>query len=245
MEWSKRENLIPNYDLNSLNETYISANFQKIKEKAIAIYNLDGLSDAEIEEALFKLFIMQEENFSDDLDKVVALSYINGFQNILQSDIYTITKLTSSPTSLQANQHLFPIRSRVVKNNYQLVLNTFHQYFCYLSDGKLVNGFNNQIYRQTDPLLPQIASTMNDLFVVPSKIDPKIAAYHLQKEYNYNHNYWLNYFQMLDNKKQSLLSYFESQGKLDALDDFKQISNIYYTYATYYKLSNQIKRKTL
>lgn len=244
MEWSKRENLIPNYNLENLDEEYIDQNFHKIKQNVITTYNLEGLSDVEIEDALFKLFMLQEENFNDDLDKVITLSYINGFQNNLQTDIYTITSKAPAPDSLQANQYLFSIKNRVVKNNCQLVFTTFLKYFCYLKDNNLKNKLNHTEYPNTDSLLLQIVNTKDNLFAVPSKIDPKIAAVHLQAKYNYDHNYWLKYFKTLETKKEQLLTYFKDQEKLDTLEDFEQIANFYYSYATYYKLNNQIKRKT-
>ena len=244
MPWSKREGLIPNYNANDFDENYISQNFEKIKQNAIQLYNLEGLSDIEIEEALFKMFIMQEESFETDLDKVILFSYINNFQKTIQADIEKITLETSSSTSLQANQNLFAIRNKASKNNRQLVFNTFNKYFSYLVDGQLVNKITNTNIK-SDSLLPHIAQSMADLFVVPSKLNPQIAAPHLEVQYNYDRNYWLSYFKTLELKRQELLLYFQTNDKLDELKDFEQIANLYYSYATYYKLNSQRKRKTL
>lgn len=240
MNFDERNALLPDYDLLEDEVSGIVSVFEQIKEISKEKYDLDDLNDYEVENALFELYMNRLEPLRDDIDKIVTLDYITNFFRHVYPSVYGVIVMADDPTSLGSQQNLFSLRRTASNNNRHITNESFNKYFCLLSNGNLENNLNGDSITLDDDLLIRIKNKGQDLFRAESKRDPKFQAAHLPIEYNFDESYWRGFADELLSKKDELLSYFSESDKKDLLEDFTEIADIYYLYASYYKMTSNL-----
>lgn len=241
--WNQRQTLVPDYKIDN-NQEEIIKTFEQIKAKAIILYDLQGLTDEEIEESLFQIYKLQQEYFKNDIDKIVLLEYTKSFLNNIGSPLTQMLKSVIPQTEFKYNQKLFKEKNRLVALNKSLTTHILGKYFCEIKDNTFINKLTSQAKQIEDQTLIDIDHKQNNLFEEINSKNLKIRARHYQKENNYNINYWSMYIQKLNIKYNQLQEYFKEKEK--DLEEFQTIANLYYLYITYYKMTkkkNKMKTK--
>lgn len=241
MNFEERNALLPDYNILDNEVSSVMDVFEQIKEISKEKYDLDDLNDFEVENALFELYKSRLEPFRMDIDKVILLDYITNFFRHVYPSVYGVIALADDSTSLANDQRLFSYRRKASTNNKHITLESFNKYFCSINGDKLDNNLNDDSIMLDDNLLVRIHEKCKDLFRAESKRDPKFQAAHLPIEFNFDESYWREYADTLLGKKDELLSYFEECGKKDLLEDFNEIADIYYLYASYYKMTSKLE----
>ena len=234
------------------NETQVNEEllqyFEKVKNKAIAKYNLEGLTETEIGEALFKLYTLERENVKDDLEKIIILDYSENFLDEIATPLLSMLNQIKPDTEFKDNQNLFSIRNKLTKINQSLTEVTLDKYDCLCEEGILVDQITKEEKPINSELLKEILSKQNDLFALPAPKYPEVRARHELKESNYDQEYWMDYIQNINTKSHNIISYFEETEKRDNVEEFMNIASIYYNYMTNYNRINQLnteKRKII
>ena len=241
MNLDERRALLPDRKVLEKEIPGLFDDFNQIKEIVKKKYDLNDLSDAEIEQVLFEIYKSHLEPLRMDIDKIILLDYITNFFRTVYPFVYGVIVMADNPSSLADNQRLFPLRRKASTNNKQITNDSFNKYFCFLNDDKIENSLNNDSIMLSDDFLTRVQSKKTDLFRAEPKHDPKFQAAHLPIEFNYDEDYWCEYATGLLNKKDELLSYFEECDKKVLLDDFNEIANVYYLYASYYKMISNLE----
>ncbi len=222
--------------------------FEKVKNKAITKYNLEGLTEAEIGEALFKLYTLERENVKDNLEKIIILDYSENFLDEIASPLLSMLNQIKPDTEFQDNQNLFSIRNKLAKTNKTLTQITLDKYNCFCEEDILIDQITKEEKPINSQLLKEILSKQEDLFALPKPKYPEVRARHELRESNYNPDYWTAYVQNINTKTHNIISYFEETEKLAAAEEFMNIASLYYNYMTNYNRINEIdteKRKTI
>ncbi len=244
LTWKQREELIPDYEIHqSYTKEEIGESFLAIKGIAINHYNLKSLNDEEIEEALFNLYLIELESMKEELEKIIFLDYADNFLSKIKNPLLTMLQMIKPNTEFRDNQNLFKTRHELLKINQNITEDSFNKYFCSLENGSLFNRITNETKPLEEDFLEELKDKEDDLFEENSQIDPNIRAKHYLNQRNYDPEYWNSYFNYVENKRQILLEYFTENNKLEELEDFRDIANIYYLYASWYKIVNKSKRK--
>lgn len=242
--WEQRKKLISNYEINKEGEIEKALEtFSEIKKMAIKKYKLDEMRNDELEQVLFSLYIMQLENNKDELEKIIFLDYANNFINQISNQLMHMLQSIMPNTELKDNQHLFQTRYELFKKNQKITRDSFNKYFCSLENGVLVNHINGEETPLEEDYLEELKDKESDLFEDPNPKDPRIRSKHYLKKGNYDPKYWNGYIKFIEGQRKRILDYFIANEQTEDLDEFITIANIYYLYATYYKLTNELDNK--
>jgi len=249
LEWNERETLLPNYETKTLkpNETEIIEMFETIKNAAIQQYKLEGLNNEEIEEALFGIYNLQLQEFKDNIDKIIFLDYASNFIDHISKPLTQLLTSVKPGTQFKDNQNLFKGKQKLTTLNRSISRDSFNKYFCTLENGSLINKITKEEIQPEEDYLEEIKDREDNLFEQPGPKEQAIRSRHYLKENNYNLDYWKGYIRYIQAMYKNLLDYFKADNKEEELEDFRAIADIYYLYATYYKMINQLnneKRKT-
>lgn len=248
--WSQRETLIPDYTLDTLKpkEAEILEVFESVKNMAIKQYNLEGLNNEEIEETLFKMYSLQAEEFKDDIDKIILLEYADNFLKYILDPLTQMLNAIKPNTEFKDNQNLFKAKQELTILNRNLTQDSFNKYFYTLENGILISKIDGQEKTSEDDFLEEIKDKEDNLFEEVLPKNPEIRSKHYMKESNYDINYWKGYIRYIEVQHQELEDYFKAKAQYDDIVDFRKTANLYYLYASYYKMVNELnteKRKTI
>ncbi|MCI9586183.1 MAG: hypothetical protein HFH45_06105 [Bacilli bacterium] len=241
MNFEKRNSLLPDYNVLEHETLEVFDMFEQIKKCSKEKFDLKDLSDSDIEEVLFELYINRLEPLRMDIDKIILIDYITNFFRRVYPFVYGVVVMADDSSSLANDQRLFEFRRKASNNNKQITSESFNKYFCFLNDGKIENSLNQDSVLISDELLTRVHDKKKDLFRAEPKHDPQFQAAHLPIEFNFDETYWREYADVLLNKKDELLSYFEENDKKEALKDFCDIADVYYLYASYYKMTSSLE----
>lgn len=242
--WEHRQELIPDYKLDkAYTNEEISEVFDAIKNIAIKKYNLGDMHNCEIEETLFKFYLAQLENNKDELEKIIFLDYADNFMNQIADPLTNMLESIRPNTEFKDNQNLFKTRYELSKLNQNITKDSFNKYFCSLENGVLINDITNDRTPLEDDYLEELKDKEDNLFEEPISKDPAIRAKHYLKEGNYNPKYWKGYNRFIEVQHKNLIDYFVANDKIEEVESFRDIANIYYLYATCYKLTNDLNNK--
>ncbi len=275
--WLQRQTLIPSYELEKFTEKEVLEHFDDIKSIATKHYSLEGLSDAEIEDTLFKIYTFESTNFQNDetkdpieieefqefaeetqqqnkesfnsqLAKIIFLDYADTFLSQIAPQITEMLASIKPKTEFKDNQNLYSTKHQLVRLNRQTVEDCFNVYFCSF-DGKIfTNKMTSTNSKIEDDFLAEMFEKKDNLFIGKMPRHPEFSGKYYLSDDNHDPKYWKGYIRYIEAQRKDLLEHFKAKGKEEELDDFRAIANIYYLYAVYYKMSNQVKvqsKKTL
>lgn len=244
LTWKQREELIPNTkSTDTFDENEIKETFAAIKNIAIKEYELEGMTDSEIEETLFNVYKTYLENNKDELENIIFLDYADNFLNHIAEPLNEMLNNIKPGTEFKDNQHLFQTRYALSKLNQNITKDCFNKYFCSLENGTLFNYMTKEGKPLNEDFLEELKDKEDNLFEEPLQKDPKIRATHYVKEGNYNPKYWKGYLRFIEGQQKNLFEYFVANEKIDDVEAFRNIANIYYLYAKYYKLTNNLSNE--
>lgn len=234
--WEQRETLIPDYKLDKINTA--EDTFKVIKNIAIKEYNLEGMTNEEIEEALFTIYASGLENTKDELEKIIFLDYADNFLNQIANPLTSMLNAIRPNTEFKDNQNLFQTRYQLSRLNKSITKDSFNKNFCTLENGLLYNHITNEGRPLDEDFLEELKDKEDNLFEEPVSKDPAIRATHYIKEGNYNPKYWKGYLRFIEGQRKNLVEYFAAKDMTEEIEEFRNIATIYYLYASYYKLLN-------
>jgi len=245
LEQNERKALLPDYETKTLkpNEKEIMEMFETTKNAAIKQYKLEELNDEEIEEALFGIYHLHLQEFQGEIDKIIFLDYASNFITYISEPLAQLLASIKPGTEFKDNQSLFGIKQELTTLNRSISKDSFNKYFCTLENGVLINRVTGKEEQPEDDYLEEIKDRESNLFEQQEQKDQSVIAKHYLKENNYNSDYWKGYINYIKARHKDLLEHFKSGNKEEELDDFRTIADIYYLYASYYKMIKQLNKE--